>query len=58
MFGLGVQNETGQRLTEFCQENFLLEDTLPMYMKQYTYYIYYIMYVLHIYYYMKQYRVI
>ena len=20
-FGLGVQNETGQRLTEFCQEN-------------------------------------
>ena len=24
MFGVGVQNETGQRLTEFCQENFLL----------------------------------
>ena len=23
-FGFGVQNETGQRLTEFCQENFLL----------------------------------
>ena len=22
-FGLGVQNETGQRLTEFCQENTL-----------------------------------
>ena len=22
-FGLGVQNETGQRLTEFCQENAL-----------------------------------
>ena len=21
MFGLGVQNEAGQRLTEFCQEN-------------------------------------
>ena len=24
MFGLGVQNETGQRLTEFCQENTLV----------------------------------
>ena len=23
-FGLGVQNETGQRLTEFCQENLLV----------------------------------
>ena len=23
-FGLGVQNETGQRLTEFCQENTLI----------------------------------
>ena len=23
-FGLGVQNETGQRLAEFCQENALL----------------------------------
>ena len=23
-FGLGVQNETGQRLTEFCQENVLV----------------------------------
>ena len=23
-FGLGVQNETGQRLTEFCQENALV----------------------------------
>ena len=23
-FGLGVQNETGQRLTEFCQENMLV----------------------------------
>ena len=28
-FGLGVQNETGQRLTEFCQENALvIENTL------------------------------
>ena len=24
MIGLGVQNEAGQRLTEFCQENALL----------------------------------
>ena len=24
MFGLGVQNEAGQRLTEFCQENTLV----------------------------------
>ena len=23
-FGLGVQNEAGQRLTEFCQENTLV----------------------------------
>ena len=23
-FGLGIQNETGQRLTEFCQENALI----------------------------------
>ena len=23
-FGLGVQNEAGQRLTEFCQENSLV----------------------------------
>ena len=23
-FGLGVQNESGQRLTEFCQENMLV----------------------------------
>ena len=23
-FGLGIQNETGQRLTEFCQENALV----------------------------------
>ena len=28
-FGLGVQNEAGQRLTEVCQENTLvIEDTL------------------------------
>ena len=28
-FGLGVQNEAGQRLTEFCQENILvIADTL------------------------------
>ena len=24
MFGIGVQNEAGQRLTEFCQENALV----------------------------------
>ena len=24
-FGLGVQNEAGQRLTEFCQENTLVQ---------------------------------
>ena len=23
-FGLGVQNEAGQRLTEFCQENMMV----------------------------------
>ena len=29
-FGLGVRNEAGQRLTEFCQENSLfIADTLP-----------------------------
>ena len=29
-FGLGVQNEAGQRLTEFCQENALvIANTLP-----------------------------
>ena len=27
-FGLGVQNEAGQRLTEFCQENALVINTL------------------------------
>ena len=25
-FGPGVQNEAGQRLTEFCQENALIEE--------------------------------
>ena len=35
IFGLGVQNEAGQRLTEFCQENALViattqEKTLHM----------------------------
>ena len=28
-FGLGVQNEGGQRLTEFCQENVLVIATTP-----------------------------
>jgi len=28
-FGLGVQNEAGQRLTEFCQENAPVIETLP-----------------------------
>ena len=27
-FGLGVQNEAGQKLTEFCQENALVANTL------------------------------
>ena len=27
-FGLGVQNEAGQRLTEFCQENALVRANL------------------------------
>ena len=27
-FGLGVQNEAGQRLVEFCQENTLIANTL------------------------------
>ena len=28
-FGVGVQNETGQRVTEFCQENtMVIENTL------------------------------
>ena len=29
-FGLGVQNEAGQRLTEFCQENALVIATHPL----------------------------
>ena len=29
-FGLGVQNEAGQRLTEFCQENALVIYPLPI----------------------------
>ena len=30
-FGLGVQNEAGQRLIEFCQENALvIANTLPI----------------------------
>ena len=28
-FGLGVQNEAGQRLTEFCQENVLVIENTP-----------------------------
>ena len=28
-FGLGVQNETGQRLIEFCQENTLVITNTP-----------------------------
>ena len=28
-FGLGVQNEVGQRLTEFCQENTLVIANTP-----------------------------
>ena len=27
-FGLGVQNEAGQRLTEFCQENSLVIENI------------------------------
>ena len=29
-FGLGVQNEAGQRLTEFCQENTLVYSKHPL----------------------------
>ena len=37
-FGLGVQNEAGQRLTEFCQENALLiADTLSQQRKRQLY---------------------
>ena len=29
-FGLGVQNEAGQKITEFCQENMLIsKNSLP-----------------------------
>ena len=28
-FALGVQNEAGQRLTEFCQENALVIENIP-----------------------------
>ena len=28
-FGLGVQNESGQRLTEFCQENTVIIANMP-----------------------------
>ena len=38
MFGLGVQNEAGQRLTEFCQENTLvIENTLFQQHKRWLY---------------------
>ena len=30
-FGLGVQNEVGQRLTEFCQENALVKQVSQFY---------------------------
>ena len=37
-FGLGVQNEAGQRLTEFCQENALLiANTLSQHHKRRLY---------------------
>ena len=37
-FGLGVQNEAGQRLTEFCQENTLvMENTLFQHHKKTLY---------------------
>ena len=29
-FGLGVQNEAGWRLTEFCQENALVKANIPL----------------------------
>ena len=36
-FGLGIQNEAGQRLIEFCQENALvIENTLFQQHKHYT----------------------
>ena len=33
-FGLGIQNEAGQRLTEFCQENTLVTGKHPLPMTQ------------------------
>ena len=37
-FGLGVQNEAGQRLTEFCQENTLVTaNTLFQHLKRRLY---------------------
>ena len=37
-YGLGVQNEAGQRLTEFCQENILvIADTLFQQLKRLLY---------------------
>ena len=35
-FGLGVQNEAGQRLTECCQENSLVTGKKPSYSKEKT----------------------
>ena len=36
-FSLGIQNETGQRLTDFCQENTLvIENTLSNNIRDYT----------------------
>ena len=36
-FGLGVQNEAGQRLTEFCQENALvIANTLFQHLRKYS----------------------
>ena len=29
-FGLGIRNEEGQRLTDFCQENALVKHPLPI----------------------------
>ena len=37
-FGLGVQNEVGQRLTEFCEENaFVISNTLLQQLKRRLY---------------------
>ena len=38
-FGLGVQNEAGHSLTEFCQENaMMIENTLFQYSREYSTY--------------------